>query len=211
MIRILLNFLHLSLIYNFCINGLPIIEQISDIENSTLNAAQRAMLSEYQMDKLPAALRISQIIPKFKPPKKFNLSQIAKDIKNIGIHSLKDEKHLEGLPLERDGKINPDFHKEIFLGNHELFESDIQNDEGKRNKKLEEIFNEADGDHNQQLTKDELLNYVLKNVNQHIQEAKDRNTQLFLLIDSNQDDDRTRVINIIKVNIHSSTVFFLLN
>jgi len=28
------------------------------------------------------------------------------------------------------------------LGNHELFESDIQHDKQKRNRKLEEIFNE---------------------------------------------------------------------
>jgi hypothetical protein len=44
--------------------------------------------------------------------------------------------------LDRHGKVNPDFHKEIFLGNHELFESDIQHDKQKRNRKLEEIFNE---------------------------------------------------------------------
>ncbi|CAF4024533.1 unnamed protein product, partial [Rotaria sp. Silwood1] len=56
-----------------------------------------------------------------------------------------------------------------------------QNDEKKRNKKLEEIFNEADVDHDQHVSKDELLNYVLRNVNKHIQEAKDRNSQLFLL------------------------------
>ncbi|CAF5114599.1 unnamed protein product, partial [Rotaria sp. Silwood1] len=148
----------------------------------------RAMLSEYKMDNLPAALRMSQIIPKFQPPKKFNLTQIAKDLHDFGIHSLKDDKHIEGLPLERDGMIDPDFHKEIFLGNHELFETDIQNDEKKRNKKLEEIFNEADVDHDQHVSKDELLNYVLRNVNKHIQEAKDRNSQLFLLIDSNQDE-----------------------
>lgn len=48
-------------------------------------------------------------------------------------------------------------------------------------------FTRADVDHDQKLSKDELLNYILKNVNQHIQEAKERNTQLFLLIDSNQD------------------------
>ncbi|CAF2114733.1 unnamed protein product [Rotaria magnacalcarata] len=187
MINILLRILHLYLTFNLAINGLPILDKKSDIENSTLNSAQRAMLSEYRMEQLPAALRISQIIPKFEAPKKFNLTKIAKDLKDFGIHSLKDDKHIEGLPLERNGQINPDFHKEIFLGNHELFESDIQSDEHKRNKKLEEIFNEADLDHDQHLSKDELLNYVLKNVNQHIQEAKDRNSQLFLLIDSNQD------------------------
>ncbi|CAF4270263.1 unnamed protein product [Rotaria socialis] len=187
MINILLRVLHLYLTFNLVINGLPILDKKSDIENGTLNSAQRAMLAEYRMQELPAALRISQIIPKFEAPRKFNLTKIAKDLKDFGIHSLKDDKHIEGLPLERNGQINPDFHKEIFLGNHELFESDIQSDEHKRNKKLEEIFNEADLDHDQHLSKDELLNHVLKNVNQHIQEAKDRNSQLFLLIDSNQD------------------------
>ena len=67
---------------------------------------------------------------------------IEKDLKDFGFDNLKDDEHLEGLPLDRHGKINPDFHKEIFLGNHELFETDIQHDEEKRNKKLEEIFNE---------------------------------------------------------------------
>ena len=100
------------------------------------------MLSEYGIDQLPSALRLSQIIPKFVRPKKFNLTQVAKDIKEFGIHSLKDDKHLEGIPLERDGKINVDFHKEIFLGNHELFESDIDHDHQKRSRKLEEIFNQ---------------------------------------------------------------------
>jgi hypothetical protein len=100
------------------------------------------MLSEHHIDQLSATLRTSPLLPKFEVPKKFNLSQIAKDLKHFGIHSLKDDKHIEGLPLERDGKINTDFHKEIFLGNHELFESDIQHDEQRRDKKLEEIFNE---------------------------------------------------------------------
>lgn len=39
----------------------------------------------------------------------------------------------------------------------------------------------------QHLSQDELLNYVLKNVQQHLQEAKDKNLQLFLLIDKNAD------------------------
>ena len=128
--------MYLFILINFGINAAPV------ILNDTLNAGQRAMLSEYHIDKLPAALRASQKIPKFEKPKKFNVSQIAKDLKDFGIDSLKDDKHLEGLPLERDGKINPDFHKEIFLGNHELFEADIQHDEKKRDKKLEEIFNQ---------------------------------------------------------------------
>ncbi|CAF1492771.1 unnamed protein product [Rotaria sordida] len=86
------------------------------------------------MNKLPTALRISRIIPKFEALKKFNLTKTAKDLKDFGIHSLKVDKHIEDLPLERDGKINPDFHKGIFLDNYELFESNIQHDEQKKKK-----------------------------------------------------------------------------
>lgn len=45
----------------------------------------------------------------------------------------------------------------------------------------------VDIDNDQNLTKDELLNYVLKNIELHLREAKQRNSQLFLLIDSNKD------------------------
>ena len=100
------------------------------------------MLSEYKIDQLAPALRLSQVIPKFKKPKNFNLTQIEKELKDFGIHSLKDDKHLEGIPLERDGKVNVDFHKEIFLGNHEAFESEIDHDKTQRNDKLKEIFHQ---------------------------------------------------------------------
>ena len=49
-----------------------------------------------------------------------------------------------------------------------------------------------DVDHNEKLTKEELLGYVLKNVNEHTREAKERNSQLFLLIDTNQDGMRKK-------------------
>ena len=98
------------------------------------------MLSEYHISQLPPALLLSQRIPKFQRPKQFNLTKIAKEIEDFGIKSLKDDPHLEGIPLERDGKINTDFHKELFLGNHELFESEIDHNQEKRNEKLEEIF-----------------------------------------------------------------------
>ena len=75
-------------------------------------------------------------------PEDFDLKKVAKDLRKFGIDHLKDDHHIEGLPLDRQGKVNPDFHKEIFLGNHELFESEIQHNEQRRDKKLEEIFNE---------------------------------------------------------------------
>jgi hypothetical protein len=110
--------------------------QTSDINNSKFNLRKKVIASKN------AGVNISSIIANIQVPKDFNLTQVAKDLKDFGIHHLKDDKHIEGLPLDRQGKINPDYHKEIFLGNHELFESHIQSDVQKRNKKLEEIFNE---------------------------------------------------------------------
>jgi hypothetical protein len=62
----------------------------------------------------------------------FNLTPIAKDWKDFCIYSLEDDKHIEGSRLDHQGKVKFEFHKEIFLGNHELFESDIQDNEEKR-------------------------------------------------------------------------------
>jgi len=44
----------------------------------------------------------------------------------------------------------------------------------------------ADQDHDERLSKEELLNHVYKNVQLHLKEAKDKNLQLFLLLDTNQ-------------------------
>ncbi|CAF3913540.1 unnamed protein product [Rotaria sordida] len=141
-------------------------------QHSTLNAGKCTMLLEYHMNKLPATLRISQIISKFEVPKKFNLTKNCKIFKSFGIHSLKDDKHIEDLPLECDGKINPDFHKEIFLDNERIYE---------------------------------LLNYVLKNVNQYLQEAKERNSQLFVLIDSNDNVTSTTTTSSTSTSTTSSS------
>lgn len=177
----------LFLVGLFNVDSLPIATNQTKQVTVQLNEKQRAMLSEYKMDRLAEGLLRSQIIPKFEVPKKFNLTQIEKEIKDFGINGLKEEKHIEAVPIERDGKINVDFHKELFLGNHELFEAEIQNSPEKRKEKLAEIFRKADLNKDSFLTKDELLDYAMTNIEMHLKEAKDKNLQLFLLIDSNQD------------------------
>lgn len=87
-------------------------------------------------------MNISSLIANIEVPRDFDLRKVAKDLKKFGIHHLKEDHHIEGLPLDRQGRVNPEFHKEIFLGNHELFEADMQKNEQRREKKLEEIFNE---------------------------------------------------------------------
>ena len=96
--------------------------------------------SKSRNKKFRVGLNASVELPELEAPKKLNISQVAKELKDFGIHSLKEDKHMDGIPLERDGRINADFHKEIFLGNHEAFESEIEHDKEKRDRKLAEIF-----------------------------------------------------------------------
>lgn len=177
---------HQFLILFLSINALPIPEPVAANQNNTVNLRDKEVLLETEVNK-SSAINISAIIANLKVPKDFNLTEVAKELKEFGINDLHEDKHLEGLPLDRHGKVNPDFHKEIFLGNHESFEKEFQRNLEKRNKKLEEIFNAADGNHDARLSQEELTDHVFKNIQTHLNEAKDRNTQLFLLIDSNQD------------------------
>ncbi|CAF0847364.1 unnamed protein product [Adineta steineri] len=188
MLLILIKLSYLFILFYSSINALPVINRENIIHNSIGNSKENLTVPLFNKQELAAAAEpVPLMIPKLKIPKHFNLKKIAKNLKDFGIHSLKEDQHLEGLPLDRRGKINPEFHKEIFLGNHEAFESEIDHDEGRRDKKLEEIFNEADLDRDERVTKDELVNYLFKNVQLHLKEAKNRNTQLFLLIDANED------------------------
>lgn len=46
-----------------------------------------------------------------------------------------------------------------------------------------------DLDHDDRLSNDEVVSYVLKNIQEHLQKAQDRNLQLFLLIDNNENGE----------------------
>lgn len=88
------------------------------------------------------SLRSTPVLPTIQLPNNFNLTEIAKNIKHFGIHSLKDDEHIKGLLLDKHGKMNADFHKEIFLGNHEILTSKDEHDQKILYKKLEAIFHE---------------------------------------------------------------------
>jgi Ca2+-binding EF-hand superfamily protein len=53
----------------------------------------------------------------------------------------------------------------------------------------------ADINHDGYLSKDELLNHVMTNIEQHLKEGKQHNSQLFLLIDVNQDGRRHTAVS----------------
>lgn len=130
---VLIKLSHLLLCLHLGVHALPIV-------NLTQKLEQKQVPPETSPIVAPVGAPVPLLLPKIKIPKNYNLTDVAHNLKKFGIHSLKDDRHLEGHPLDRHGKANPEFHRELFLGNHELFESDIQNDERKRDKKLEEIF-----------------------------------------------------------------------
>ncbi len=47
-------------------------------------------------------------------------------------------------------------------------------------------FFRADQDHDERLSHNELLDHIFKNIQQHSNEARDRNSQLFILIDTDK-------------------------
>jgi hypothetical protein len=54
----------------------------------------------------------------------------------------------------------------------------------------------ADINHDERVSREELLDHVFKNIQQHSREAKERNSQLFLLIDTDQDGENRILFNI---------------
>jgi hypothetical protein len=44
----------------------------------------------------------------------------------------------------------------------------------------------VDEDHDLRLSKEELIDYVFRNIQLHLHDAQDKNSQLFLLIDTDQ-------------------------
>ncbi|CAF4786101.1 unnamed protein product, partial [Rotaria sp. Silwood1] len=90
---ILVELLLLFCIFNIDIDALPINNNTSQINNSTLNLEQKVTNSKDHLDKSTSILSTSLIIPKIQIPENFNISQIEKNLKDFGIHSLNDDTH----------------------------------------------------------------------------------------------------------------------
>ncbi|XP_002733629.1 45 kDa calcium-binding protein-like [Saccoglossus kowalevskii] len=93
--------------------------------------------------------------------------------------------HIEGLKLERDGHLNQEFRKEVFLGNeHEDFEN-IPEKEGKE--RLKDIFQQVDTDGDKQIGLLELTDWISIKTEEHYKEAVEENEKTFFKFDPNQD------------------------
>ena len=62
---------------------------------------------------------------------------VVKDGKKLSLDQLKPVDHVDAVKMEQDGHLNQEYHKELFLGNHEVLEADT--DENAL-KKLIDIF-----------------------------------------------------------------------
>jgi len=56
----------------------------------------------------------------------------------LSLGDLQPADHIDGLRVEKDGHLNPEYHKEILVGNHHEFESES---ETKLMSRLKVIFN----------------------------------------------------------------------
>ncbi|XP_018497584.1 45 kDa calcium-binding protein [Galendromus occidentalis] len=87
--------------------------------------------------------------------------------------------HLNGVPLERDGDLNEDFHKEILMGPSNSSHGNSTEE------LLQWMFSNADVNHNQFLELTELQTWINSKVKEHVMQAAKDNLHTFLRIDKN--------------------------
>ncbi|XP_050414376.1 45 kDa calcium-binding protein [Patella vulgata] len=97
----------------------------------------------------------------------------------LTLDKLKPQDHLDALKMEHDGHINREYHKELFLGNHEDIEKDAQNADSK----LKDVFFRVDGDKDEFLTEAELESWIKLKMEEHFDEALQENDEIFEHLD----------------------------
>lgn len=113
-----------------------------------------------------------------------HLSQLAKN------KDLLPQDHLEGVRLHRDGDINKDFHHEAFLGKL-VKEGAISFENMNGYKKLIEVFHKVDTDKDHLISKDEMKAWIHQKILEHLEEAENKNEELFKKVDSDRDGSIT--------------------
>nr|KAG5704737.1 hypothetical protein BaRGS_005193 [Batillaria attramentaria] len=97
----------------------------------------------------------------------------------LPVEKLRPVDHMDAIKMEQDGHINKDFHKEMFLGDHEEFEND-RYDEAES--KLKDIVYKVDSDHDGQLSVPELEAWVETKMEEHFSAATDENEDIFNIL-----------------------------
>ncbi|CAK8690888.1 unnamed protein product [Clavelina lepadiformis] len=100
-------------------------------------------------------------------------------------------KHLDAVKIARDGHINSNFHKEVFLG-EDIANFENGNYELKQQKnRLIKIFETIDANKDKTLDVDELAAWVLQKTREHFKEAKQGNKEKFDKLDGDHDGHLT--------------------
>lgn len=98
----------------------------------------------------------------------------------LPVEKLRPVDHMDAVRMEHDGHINKDFHKEMFLGNHEEFENERYED---AESKLKDIVHKVDNDQDGRLSVAELEGWVMSKMEEHFSEAQQENEEIFKHLD----------------------------
>ncbi|XP_037512594.1 45 kDa calcium-binding protein [Rhipicephalus sanguineus] len=111
----------------------------------------------------------------------YNKSRFANiKLAHLNASLIKPPDHLEGLPMERNGHLNPQYRKEVLLGTES---SKQQGDEAL----LRTVFAKVDINNDGHLTISELENWIAAKVKEHYTQAVRDNFWIFSALDKNHD------------------------
>ncbi|XP_074654325.1 45 kDa calcium-binding protein-like [Tubulanus polymorphus] len=97
---------------------------------------------------------------------------------------LESPKHMDAVKLEKDGRLNRDYRKEVFLGNHEEIELGT---EVEQKLKLRDIFHRVDYSKDGLISMAELEEWIEQKVQEHFDETNDENEKIFKALDPDND------------------------
>ncbi|ESO99275.1 hypothetical protein LOTGIDRAFT_113682 [Lottia gigantea] len=97
----------------------------------------------------------------------------------LTLDKLKPQDHIDALKMEHDGHINKEYHKELFLGDHEEIESDSKSADAK----MKDIFKKVDLDTDGSLSELEMEDWIKQKMQEHFDEAITENEQIFKHLD----------------------------
>uniref|UniRef100_A0A2C9JU23 EF-hand domain-containing protein n=1 Tax=Biomphalaria glabrata TaxID=6526 RepID=A0A2C9JU23_BIOGL len=107
--------------------------------------------------------------------------ETVKKLKKLSIDKLIPADHLDIVKMERDGHVNRDYHKEMFLGGlHDEFKAEAVDQATVR---LQEIVARADLDGDGFLSSSEMEKWILAKMNEHFEAAKKENDMIFEHLD----------------------------
>lgn len=106
--------------------------------------------------------------------------KIPEGVEKLSVDKLRPVDHMDAVRMEQDGHINKDFHKEMFLGNHEEFEKDHYEE---AESKLKDIVYKVDSDKDGKLSIAELEAWVNEKMEEHFSEATQENQEIFKHLD----------------------------